>query len=458
MSITVAIVGGGFSGTMLAVHLLRQSDNAIKIKLIERSPALGRGIAYGTLVWEHLLNVPAAKMSAFADKPNHFLEWAQSQSGLGSVEPGEFLPRRVYGTYIESILDSAQQLSSSELERIEDEAISIKTDQESATVTLKSGRAIVANFVVLALGNFPPSDPVVKENIFYTSPKYVSYAWSTEALKPLPINAPVLLIGSGLTMVDLAVALLKRGHKGKIELVSRRGLLPQVHKAVTPYKQFLAVEDLPKTIRALLHRIRDEVKKAAIEGYDWRAVIDAIRPATQKIWQALPIDEKKRFLRHVRPYWEVHRHRVAPEVGGIIAEAISRGQVRLLTGRIRAYEETEEHVKVFIKRKQTLEVITAQRVINCTGPECDYRKFQHPLTINLLEQGLAHPDPLALGLEVNQEGALVDSKGEISNLIYTLGPPLKGLLWETTAVPEIRGQAAELARQLLTKSLAKTVQ
>lgn len=448
--ITIAIIGGGFSGSMVATHLLLGATCPLDIKIIERQPPLGRGVAYGTNSASHLLNVPAGKMSAFPDDPDHLLRWLQA---IGNdVKPDTFIPRNIYGKYIETVLDEAEAKAPNyvHLERLNDEAIALQPGTKTATIYLRSGQTIQADKIILALGNFPPSDPAVADRSFYKSSRYIGYAWSTDAIAGLSAEEPVLLIGSGLTMVDLAIALRDSGHKGIIHVVSRHGLFPHPHKPATPYPAFLNPETAPKNIRALLRLVRQQLQQDSTSEVNWRAVIDSLRPITQQLWQSLPLKEKCRFLRHLRPYWEVHRHRAAPKIIDAIAQLQQSKQLLIHKGRIQTYRETATGVEVLIRNQQADDVIfQVSRVINCTGPECDYRKFQHPLIANLLQQGLIRPDSLALGLKVAPNGALISTKGAISELLFTLGPPRKGSLWETTAVPEIRVQALALAKDLI---------
>ncbi|MCL1474113.1 FAD/NAD(P)-binding protein [Argonema antarcticum] len=459
LPIAIAIIGGGFSGSIVAAHLLRNATFPLNIKLIERRPTFGRGVAYGTKYGCHLLNVPAAKMSAFPDDPEHFLRWVQKEAQsrgnlmLSIVKPDTFVPRKIYGEYIQAVLDEAEAAAKEnvQLERIKNEAVSISPDANGATVSLSTGQTLRAEKVVLALGNFPPTDPAIQDRSFYTSLRYVSYPWSPHALTDIDPKDAVLLIGSGLTMLDLAVALKEQGHAGAIHVVSRHGLLPYPHKFTTPYPAFLSVEGAPKTIRSLVRLVREEVKNAIARGYDWRAVLDSLRPLTQQLWQQLPLEEQRRFLRHVRIYWEVHRHRVSPGVADIVADMLHSEQMVVHAGRIQAYDEDDEAVDVAIRKRHTtdLEVVRVARVINSTGTECDYRKFGHPLIQNLRSHGFIRSDALAIGLDVSPNGALLDVDGVVSQILYTLGPPRQGRLWETTAVPEIRVQAQELARELL---------
>lgn len=455
---TIAIIGGGFSGSMVAAHLLSRATCPLSVKLIERRPVVGQGVAFSTSLDCHLLNVPAGKMSAFADDPDHFLRWLQRQNeGIAPVKADTFVPRKLYGQYLRTVLADAKAsaLSKVRLEILTDEAIAIKTDEESVDVCLSSGEILAVDRVVLAPGNFPASKPPVADSSFYQSRRYIASPWSAlPLLTSLPSEASVLVIGSGLTAVDLVVTLHQQGHKGTIHVVSRRGLLPQPHQATAAYSPCFRSDRAPKTIRALVRQVRQEIESASAQGYDWRAVIDSLRPETQALWQALPIAEQRRFLRHVRAYWEVHRHRVAPAIAKVLRELLDSKQLLLHAGRIQAYYEDADGVDAIVRRRcsSELNVVRADVVINCTGPECDYRKVQHPVILELLASGLIRPDPLNLGLDVAANGALIGAEGKASQWLYTLGSSQKGRLWETTAVPELRQQARMLAQEVV-KSL-----
>jgi uncharacterized NAD(P)/FAD-binding protein YdhS/predicted metal-dependent enzyme (double-stranded beta helix superfamily) len=446
---SIAIVGGGFSGSMVAVHLLKNAVSPLRIKLIESRPVIGEGIAYSTN-WDcHLLNVPAGKMSAFPDHPDHFWHWLQTRSGM--VGRDDFVPRKLYGNYLKSILAEAEAQANRDvsLEKITDRAIALDTDGERTTIHLHSGQSLPADRVVLAWGNFPPADPAVADSSFYQSKRYLRFWSAPSVLSSIPTDEPILIIGSGLTALDAILALDRQGHRGKIYVVSRHGLLPQMHQPSRPC--LFESEPLPTTIRSLLRRIRQEIKSAEARGDNWQSVINSLRPQTQLIWQSMAIAERQRFLRHVKPYWESHRHRVHGAIARQIEQKVAAGQLQFLAGRIQAYNEDAQGVNVSIRERCSnyINNVRVGAVINCAGSECNYRRIQNPLIENLLTFGLIKPDPLNLGLEVAENGAIVDTTGKVSNLLFTLGCPQKGTLWETTAIAEIRQQAKTLARQLL---------
>ena len=448
---TIAIIGGGLSGSLVAANLMRNATMPLFIKLIERNQEVGRGVAYGTSFDCHLLNVPADKMSAFADEPNHFLNWLH-KNGYEEVKASTFVPRKVYGDYVQATLNEAEANAPDYvmLERIVDEAIAIENKSDNVIVKLSSGECLQVKKAVLALGNFPASLPKPIASV-ENSNHNIRNAWSSDAIADLNPEDSILLIGSGLTMVDAVVALHQKGFPGKIHAVSRHGLKPCSHKTTTPHPKFIDVETAPKTARELLHLVRQQVGTAITQGQDWRSVIDTLRPVTEEIWQTLSLNEQKRFLRHVKAYWEVHRHRIAPEIADVLDAAMQSGQLNYYAGRIQTCQEFDKKVAVTIKERQTQANIELEvnRILNCTGSNSNYCKLQYPLLESLQEQRLMRPNALSIGIDTAANGALIDADGNTSELLYTLGTPRKGNLWETTAVGEIRVQAANLAQNLL---------
>jgi uncharacterized NAD(P)/FAD-binding protein YdhS len=303
---------------------------------------------------------------------------------------------------------------------------------------------------VLALGNSSPADLPIPADV-QSSSRYVRDPWAPEACRRPEPNDNVLLVGSGLTSVDVVIALRASGHTGKIHLLSRHGLLPNGHRSVAPWPSFTP-ELSSVTLLELLAKARMQVIVARMRGYDWRAVIDALRPATQPIWRSLPVREKRRFLRHLRPYWEVHRHRIAPEIAARLEAEIAVGHAEIHAGRITNCEQDAAGINVTWRERWSgkMRQLNVQRIVNCTGPETDCRRIDNPLLASLLREGLARPDSISLGLDCADDGALMDAHGAASKVLYTLGPARKGQLWESTAVPEIRVQASNLAASLLT--------
>ncbi|MBF2051659.1 MAG: FAD/NAD(P)-binding protein [Elainella sp. C42_A2020_010] len=462
---TVAIIGGGFSGSMVATHLL-SAGIPLTVKLIEKRPEAGQGIAYSTSVDAHLLNVPVGKMSAFPDQPEHFLKWIHKTQPHGiAVDASAFVSRRLYGDYIQTTLREAiiHAAPFVRFERITEEAVGIEPSANGALIHLSTGESLYANKVVLATGNFPAGLPAP---LNYLSQKpYLRNAWSWNAVAQLNPDAAVLLVGTGLTMADMVISLYQQRHRGPIYAVSRHGLLPQRHQPTVARSACVDLEHGPATIRGLFQQIRQEIKAAACNGQDWRSVVDGLRPITQSLWQKLPLTEQQRFLRHVKSYWEVHRHRIAPEVANVLDQLIQSGQLIHYAGRIQSCqplnqpEHGPEHgINITLRLRGTSQTITftVDRIINCTGADCDYRRIQHPLFASLQEHRLIRPSALAIGIDTDANGAVIDADGNASSYLYTLGTARKASLWETTAVPELRVQAQDLAKEIL-QSLAGSI-
>lgn len=451
---TIVIIGAGFSGTLTAVRLLRTRSGArARVVLVNRSGMMGRGVAYGTRSPLHVLNVPAGRMSAFEDEPASFLQFCWTIDP--STQAIDFVPREWYGTYLERILDQAESAATGvTLERVVDEAVDIRLGLRCARVALASGDAIDCDRVVLALGNYAPQNLSIEDSDFYTSARYVRDPWRHGALDGIGADEPILLVGTGLTMLDVLIDLATHGHTGHLKAISRRGLVSQAHRAggspsehpPLPPRLFAA----PVTARRCLREIRKHVEMLARQGIDWRDTMAALRPVTPALWAALSTRERARFLRHVRPYWEVHRHRAAPEPASVMAQWLASGRLVVQAGRLVACEDRIDHVDVEVRARgqSTTERFAVGRVINCTGPAGDTRTLRDPLLVNLRGAGLIATDPLGLGLEVSPQGALIDAAGRASRVLFHVGPFLKARYFEATAVPELRVHTARLAEHL----------
>jgi uncharacterized NAD(P)/FAD-binding protein YdhS len=458
---SIAIIGAGFSGTLLSLHLLRRCPPATKIYLIERNRQFGRGQAYSTPNPSHLLNVPAGRMSAFHDQPSHFLDWLQAQpeSELMGVVPaaGTFVPRELFGAYVRSLLNEEIRRAEprDRLELVRGEVLGIDRTSHPLVLTLDRDRTIEADLAILAVGNFPPEPTPLADQSFYDTPFYRADPWAPDVLSDLDPAVPVLLVGTGLTMVDAVISLLDQGHVGPIHALSRRGLLPRRHAAAPPAPPGEHLP-FPTGVRALTRFLRTESKRQLAAGGSWHAVVDELRPFTVDVWQAMPVEDKKRFLRHMRPWWDVHRHRMAGPVADRIEAARASGQLRIQAGRVRSYAVVDGAVRaeILLRGAEAPTSLGIGRVVNCAGPGADYDRISHPLVRKLLDDGTVRPDPLRLGLAVTGTCALINLSGAISRRVFAVGPVTKGTFWEMTAVPDIRRQCELLALHL--SSLVKS--
>lgn len=460
----IAIVGAGFTGTLLAVHLLREAKAPLVIHLIEQHGWFGRGVAYSTGNPSHLLNTRVANMSAFPDEPGDFLMWLwrfdYHVDGLPIPPSGHaFVPRGVYGSYLEDTLIAACKAAAPGVECTMRavEAIDVRRGDDRHLLSFQGDAPAAFDRVALCIGNLPPSLPPCEVVGQLDRPRYIADPWHEPELVDIPSDASVAIIGTGLTAVDVVLSLLDQGHQGLITTLSRRGLIPQRHVETRAYHDFLADEPAPESLSRLFVRLRCEIRKAEVGGFDWRSVIDAFRPHTERCWQALPQAERRRFLRHVRPYWEIHRHRMAPQAAERLWDAYRHGRLLRRKGRLMAIvEDGADLVLSYRSRDGRIQHLRAAHVINCSGPQFDVSRLDHPLVASALQQGLARPDPLGLGLEVTPDFRLVDKNGEPSPGLLALGPIALGGCWESTAVPELRSQCARVGRKLARELTAAT--
>ena len=424
--VPVAIVGGGFSGTMLAAQLARRGVASL---LIEGGGRAGLGTAFSTREPAHLLNVRAEAMSAWPDAPDDFA----GRSG----DPRGFAERRDFGRYLRDILEEA--VASGLVEIAPSKATTAAWRGAGWEVEIEGGVTITADALVLANGNLPP-EPFGGAKV--AGPRLINNPWSEEAAAAIAEAAEsggdVLLIGTGLTMIDAVLSLGAAGHAGRIVALSRRGQMPRSHADFTPAP--VPLGEVPQgDLRALWRWLR---RRGGAVG--WRAAVDGLRPHSQALWQALPADQQRRFLRHARPWWDVHRHRIAPQVAEQVADRIAGGQLEIVAGRISAIRPVEDGIEVEIRRRgRELGTSGFSRfafALNCTGPLGAIGRTRDPLLRGLLDRGLVAPDVHGIGLDVDQRSRVAGAER-----LWALGPLTKGRFWEIVAVPDIRVQAAAVA-------------
>jgi uncharacterized NAD(P)/FAD-binding protein YdhS len=460
-------VGGGLSGTLAAAELLARARTPLHVTLVERSGTIGAGVAYGTTCPDHFLNVRAAGMSAVAGDPDHLLSWLRGPGGEAARRWGAaaaadaFRPRGLYAEYARARLRTAAEAAAAGVRLDVAVAEALAVERGSAErgavergaaqrLLLSDGPDLAADHVILALGNPAPRNPTDHPFPFYQSSRYVRDPWSEAALSGLSPEADVLIVGTNLTMIDLVVALARRGHRGTIHAVSRHGLLPREHGMPAP-RATGSASPAPAARHGTVRELLRGLRLASSREGAWRAAIDALRPRAQELWMGLSEAERRRFLRHARPYWEVHRHRAVPANLRDAERLLAAGQLRIHAGRVERFAEAAAAVIATVRPRSEdgLRELQVDRVLNATGPDGDYRGAGLQVVERLFQDGMARPGPLGLGLDATREGALIGPEGRPSSVLSTLGPPLRGVLWETTAVPEIREQAARLAERLL---------
>jgi uncharacterized NAD(P)/FAD-binding protein YdhS len=431
--VDVAVIGGGFSGTMAAVQLGRRG---LKAALIDGSGRMGRGIAYSTREPAHVLNVRAEVMSAWPEDLEDFSRKVVAEGGT----PKDFSERRRFGRYMDEVLGEA--LESGQVEPVAATAVAAERDGDGWIVTLDDGRSIKARALVLAIGNQDPAPMPFAQGI---SPRrFVNNPWGPEARAAdehlAGTDKNVLLIGTGLTAVDHVLALDAHGHHGRITMLSRRGQVPRGHILYDPWP--VDAQDVPL---GNVLKVWRWLRKRAGQG-NWRAAVDAMRPHTSMVWRSWDEEQQGRFMRHARPFWDVHRHRIATEVAERMKQLIGNGQLQIAAGRIQSMRETADGVEVdFCARcSGRVETRTFDTVINCTGPLHAMEQTQNPVIRQMLDDTLVAVDRIGIGLKVDES----DRAGE---RVWAMGPVTKGNYWEIIAVPDIRGQAARVAEDIETE-------
>jgi uncharacterized NAD(P)/FAD-binding protein YdhS len=448
----IAVIGGGASGTLATVYLLREAAGRqlpLRVALIDRHGRHGLGQAYSTTHPAHLLNSPAGAMSALTDDPGHLTRWA-AEAGL--PQDG-FLPRSAYGRYLTELLAAAERSArpAARVSRITGHVVAIRRGSlgRALRLHLAADGRIDADAAVLATGNLPPAPPCPVPR----GHRYIADPWEPGALEAAADGRPVAVLGTGLTMLDVAIALTGAHPRTVVHAISRHALLPREHRwprAAAAVSVMPVIRRPAASLRlgALIREIRTSI--AAYPGH-WQDIMDALRPQIPLIWEQLPEADKRLFLRHVARYWEVHRHRVPPETARRIAALTLAGRLVLHRGRVSAASTEQGGLRVRIDQGGSSTELDAGWLINCTGAAADITTTVDPLLRHLLDSGLARPDPLRLGLDADSGGALRDAAGRPASDLVTLGPLLRGCWYETTAIPEIRDQAAALARYLLTR-------
>ncbi|MEV4702203.1 FAD/NAD(P)-binding protein [Actinoplanes sp. NPDC049316] len=408
---TVAVVGGGCSGVLVTRELLE--NGADDVLLVEPGEP-GGGVAYGPARPWHLLNSRAGAMSADPDDPGHFARWS-------GAAPGEFRPRREYGRYLRTVFDDALAAHPGRADVRRARAARVLPGPDGGAVVLDDGTALRADHIVLATGG----PAVARQRLGH--PHYIDDPWRPDVLDDLPPDRPVLLVGTGLTAVDVALTLTADGRRtAPVVAVSRRGLLPLTHTVDAAPPAAPALDDC-----ATLRDVVRAVRAAAVEAGDWRPVVDGMRPYLDRLWTALTADDQDAFLRHLARTWECHRHRMAPQVAARVVALREAGLLEIRRGGVAAWPGLADYAAV----------------VNCAGPG-RLPGSAGPLVGGLLQSGLATPGPHHLGLAVDPRGRVVAADGRAHDRLWLIGPLRRGTQWETTAVPEIRAQARSLATDL----------
>ena len=443
------ICGGGPSAILVLQALKQRTRRPVDVTILEPRSRLGVGIAYSTTSPQHLLNTRACNMSV-TEEPDDFVYWLRTERPRRVLNwtREDFAPRSYFADYLQDRLASIKSDANIRVSWVHSTADSVTALDRGWEVVPAHGAPLIADVVVLATGNEPPR--VLGANLPPSVQRLVvEDPWDLEQKAEIPKDAPVLLAGTSLTAVDIINELLHRGHTGPIVAISRRGLVPHPHGPVAAASEGF-VHALPSSLREVVRYVR-ELSANDPRGEKWRRAFTELRGIAPSLWRGWTVAERKRFLRHIRPFWDAHRHRVAPRVHAKITRAIARGQLKIVRGRIDGIEHQKlrEGLRVTVRHGQQTRTLEVSRIVNCTGPEAHPGRSSNPLLQGLIGDGIARPDALGLGLAVDGESRVIAANGSAHPTLYALGSLTRGTRWEVTAIPEIREQAHAVVRRLL---------
>lgn len=442
---SILILGGGASGVILAAHLLRSPDANLRVTIIERRPDFGRGHAYSTPLADHVLNVRARGMSAFGEDPDHFWKWTKSQ-GHGD-DPDQFAPRGLYGQYLGSILEALAHDDPERLHLVHGEIESITPLASGVSVAMADGSNVVGRKAVLALGHGDSELSPLSHAVRFGAPDDT----------PLDPTRDVLALGTGLSMVDTWLGLQHRGHRARLIAVSRRGLLPLPHRQGNPIRLDSSDVPLGTDLSYFMRWFHDLVRHARESGGTWRDAVDGLRPFNQRIWRSWSTSARRRFLEHTKAWWDIHRHRMPPDIHSRISEEVKAGRILLVAGRLGDVEQTEDGgyaVSLRLRIPQSDMSCDVARIYDCTGIVRSVAEGSNAPLRFLLDRGYARSDAFGIGLDVTPDCAVIDANGAASTRLYAVGPLTRGEFFEIDAIPDIRTQCAELARRLSARGAA----
>lgn len=457
----ILIVGGGLSGALLAAQLLRLPGKR-QVLVIEPRAELGRGEAYSAVELGHTLNGNAARMSVDPDNADDLTQWLSEfivaggwpESDQQQVPVSElFPPRGIFGLYVQQRLAEAQAVGArngASVEHVRGEVVDLQTDETGALLTLGDGTQLRGAFAVLATGMFPAARTPQTESSGLNAAAVDP--WDVSAMGRLDPQSTVLIIGSGLTMVDAVVSLEQAGHRGPIEVFSRHGLLPHVRRQPPDWVDFLAEDPSIRSPRQLMRELRRQCQAAMAAGIDWQAPLDTVRAHIGRLWSQATDVQRRQFVRHVRPWWESHHHRSPPLSAELVERLHNEGRLRIQAASFKGLEPSADgQLSIRIRRRGEAHTtrVTGAALINSSGIEYDWRRVARPLPQQLLARGLIQPGPLALGIAADKGGALINANGQVAGRLFAMGPPLRGMWWESTAVTDVASQAKALAQRLV---------
>ena len=441
----VAVIGGGFTGVAFIIHAIRAAQPGVGLDftIVEPAAQLGRGVAYGTDEPQHRINVPSDRMSIFAADPGHATRWLLAH---GAIDAGSadarghyYVSRARYGEYVAATLNEVVANAAPRVRVVHRRATATGLQKIGAgyVVQLADGTQLDADRVALCFGHTPSKPPGVIDAEVFDDDRFVAHPWSADALRAIAPDASVLLVGTGLTMADVAVTLLERGHRGRITAISRRGLRPRPHGVFADTGDFLGDAPAPRTARGLLRMLRERIATDELAlGQGWHATADAFRFQLPTLWNALPPIEKRRVVARLLPFWDVHRFRIAPQIHDTVEKAIVDGQMTVVKARIADIHRSAKGFRAGLAiAGGGREERDFDAVVFCTGAARDIDR--NPLARSLIESGIARLDVIGMGLDTDLLSRVRDASGNVTLGLFAFGPITRGSFGEMTGAPDI---------------------
>jgi uncharacterized NAD(P)/FAD-binding protein YdhS len=450
----IVIIGGGLAGAACALHILRDHPHLpARITVVEPRDTLGAGLAYSTPAIEHRTNVAASRMSILADQPDSFHDWARAHN-TPALDPESEMPdgrlypaRAVFGRYVASLLQA--QIDATPgigFTHCRASATDVTRTPQHWRIALDTGDTLIADAVVLAVSHARPDLPAPLRH----RAGIIADPWDSAALGAIPPQHRVVIIGTGLTACDVIATLLRRGHTGPITALSRHGLLPRPRTTLPVQAEGDFTTAPARTASALLRTIRAAIATARSAGRPWENIIDALRQQSAAAWGTLDWDERRRLLRHVRSYWDVHRFQCAPQIDAALSAAQRTGALRIMAATLLRTAETANGLAITMRHRgsETSETLYADTAINCTGPGHRSVTATHPVLRGLAAAGLLRPDPAALGIWVDTQSRVLRADGCPNPTLFVAGPLARGTFGELMGIPQVTLQPREVASRL----------
>ena len=465
----IAVIGGGFSGAACAIHLSRLAPRPLEILLIDPREQVGAGLAHSTPHPDHRLNAADSIHLLYLDAPDHFSAWLRTSGALerdpdAVAANGRIYPRRAdFGRYVHAELTRYQACnpSGTTIRHITQRAARIASGPRGFSVSLANGETVDADACVLAVGQGGSHVPDWLRP-YIRHPECVADPWNLPALQRIDPEHHVLILGTGLTTVDVVSTLVSQGHRGPIEAVSRRGMRPASHSPFPPtmprlqglmqeVPEFVARHGRPDSVAGIVRALRADIRRLDPARTSWHALFDDVRDAAHVLWPHLSTPEQLRFLRHLKPWYDVHRFRIPPQSERIVQRAVATGQLAFHGAHVVSVRHGPRGFTVTFRDRGATFVRERSytALINCTGFDGRLQSLRDPLIRGLAADGMVRSSACGLGVDVDPDSRAIGAEGSRLKGLYVIGPLTGGSLGEASSVPVITRQILQVIPELL---------